>query len=121
MKTVYKNYKDFYQFYLSQHQNRWTRVFHFLGIIIILLVLFYVLQSSKQRFLWYIPIAGYGLPWLSHFLFEKKKPAAFRYPLWCFFADFQMFFELLTGKLKFKTEIPTAENASASSVEQSQK
>jgi hypothetical protein len=80
----------------------WTRIFHFVGIIVILFVFIYVLKSGKERFLWYIPIVGYGLAWFSHAVFEKNMPTIFRYPLWNLFADFKMFFEHLLGRQKFK-------------------
>lgn len=102
MKDRTKSYREFYAYYLTQHEKAGTRIAHFVGTLLIFAVIIYVLQSGKERFLWYIPILGYGIPWLSHFIFERKKPAAFRYPLWCFLADFQLFFELLTGKIKFK-------------------
>ncbi len=96
-----KTFPEFYKYYLTEHQNRWTRIFHFVGTFLLLLVLFYVLYSGKERFLWYVPIFGYGFAWFSHVVFEKNRPATFKYPLWSLFSDFKMFFELLTGKIKF--------------------
>lgn len=98
-----KTFSEFYQFYLSEHQKMWTRIFHFAGTLLIFLVIFYVFQSGKERFLWYIPIVGYGMAWISHAVFEKNRPATFKYPLWSFVSDFKMFFELLIGKQKFKS------------------
>ncbi|WP_312819485.1 DUF962 domain-containing protein [Kaistella carnis] len=102
MKTRIKNYKEFYEFYLTEHSKMWTRIFHFLGTLLLFAVLFYVIKSGKERFLWYVPICGYGFAWFSHAVFEKNTPATFKYPLWSLISDFRMFFELLTGKLKFK-------------------
>ncbi len=95
------NYRDFYQFYLTEHKKPLTRIFHFVGILLVFVVIFYVLKSGKERFLWYCPIFGYGLPWFSHAVIEKNKPATFRYPLWSIISDFRLFFELLFGKQKF--------------------
>ncbi|WP_313100990.1 DUF962 domain-containing protein [Epilithonimonas sp.] len=95
------NYKDFYQFYLTEHKKPLTRIFHFVGILLVFLVIFYVFKSGKERFLWYCPIFGYGLAWFSHAAIEKNKPATFRYPLWSIISDFRLFFELLIGKQKF--------------------
>ena len=95
------NYKEFYQFYLTEHKKPLTRIFHFVGILLVFLVIFYVLKSGKERFLWYCPIFGYGLAWFSHAVIEKNKPATFRYPLWSIISDFRLFFELLFGKQKF--------------------
>lgn len=97
-----KTFPEFYQFYLTEHSKMWTRIFHFVGTFLVLWVVGYVIYSGKERFLWYLPIVGYGIAWLSHLIFEKNKPATFKYPLWSLLSDFRMFFELLTGKIKFK-------------------
>lgn len=96
-----KTFNEFYDFYLTEHSNKWTRIFHFAGTFLVLFVIFYVIKSGKERFLWYIPIFGYGFPWFSHIIFEKNKPATFKYPFWSLISDFKMFFELLVGKQKF--------------------
>ena len=98
-----KTFREFYQFYLSEHGKPMTRIFHFIGTFLIFVVIVYVIWSGKERFLWYIPIFGYGFAWFSHAVYEKNKPATFKYPLWSLISDFKMFFELLTGKLKFKS------------------
>lgn len=97
-----KTFKEFYTFYLTEHSKMATRIFHFIGTLLIFVVLFYVIQSGKERFLWYIPIFGYGFAWFSHAVFEKNKPTIFSYPLFTLAADFKLFFELLIGKQKFK-------------------
>ena len=102
MSDRIKTFKEFYPFYLSENRRLGTRVFHFIGTLLIFIVIIYVIQSGKERFLWYIPIFGYGFAWFSHAVFEKNRPTTFKYPLWSLLSDFKMFFELLTGKLKFK-------------------
>ncbi|WP_312765507.1 DUF962 domain-containing protein [Epilithonimonas sp.] len=96
-----KTYKEFYQFYLTEHSKPLTRAFHFLGILLVFAVIFYVLQSGKERFLWYCPIFGYGFAWFSHAVFERNTPSTFKYPIWSLTSDFRLFFELLIGKQKF--------------------
>ena len=97
-----KTFKEFYPYYLTQHSKMWTRILHFLGTLLLLAVVIYVMQSGKERFLWYLPIFGFGFAAFSHYVFEKNKPTFFQYPLWTLFADFKIFFELLTRKEKFK-------------------
>lgn len=99
-----ENYREFYQFYLTEHHQPLTRLFHFVGILLVMAVIVYVIQSGKERFLWYCPIFGYGFAWFSHAVFEKNRPATFRYPLWSLISDFRLFFELLIGKQKFSTK-----------------
>ncbi len=102
MKERIQTYSEFYTYYLAEHRNVGTRILHFVGIVVILFVLAYVISTGKERFLWYIPIVGYGLPLLSHFIFERNRPTFYSYPLWTLISDFRMFYELITGKEKFK-------------------
>ena len=99
-----KTYREFYQFYLTEHSKTGTRIFHFIGTLLIFFVIGYVISSGKERFLWYIPIVGYGFAWFSHAVIERNKPATFKYPLWSLISDFKLFFELLIGKQKFITK-----------------
>ncbi|SNV37882.1 Predicted membrane protein [Chryseobacterium taklimakanense] len=103
MSERIKSFPQFYQFYLTEHSKMWTRIFHFVGTFLVFWVLGFVIYSGKERFLWYLPIVGYGFAWFSHAVFEKNTPATFKYPLWSLLSDFRMFFELLTGKIKFKS------------------
>lgn len=102
MSERIQTYKEFYAFYLNEHRKLGTRVFHFLGILFVFIIIGYVIYSGKERFLWYIPILGYGFAWLSHAFIERNRPATFKYPLWSLRSDFKLFFELLIGKQKFK-------------------
>lgn len=50
--------------------------------------------------LWPLPVFGYGFARSGRFFFEKNLPAAtFRYPLYSLMGDFEMFGQILTGKL----------------------
>jgi len=49
------------------------------------------------------PLFGYGLGFIGHFFFEHNRPATFKNPFYSFGADILMFFQLLTGKIKFKS------------------
>ena len=102
MSEPIKNFKEFYPYYLSQHSKKLTRMLHFLGTLLMFAVIVFVLQSGKERFLWYLPIFGLGISALSHYIFEKNKPTSFQYPVFTLIGDFKMFFELLIGKEKFK-------------------
>ncbi|MBW8361246.1 MAG: DUF962 domain-containing protein [Kaistella sp.] len=97
-----KNYEEYYTLYLADHQKLGTRISHFLGTLLFLFVILYVITSGKERFLYYLPIYGYGFGLLSHVLFEKNNPKTFRHPVWNLVSDFRLFYELLTGKQKFK-------------------
>ena len=47
-------------------------------------------------------LIGYGCAWFSHFFIEKNRPATFKYPLWSFRGDWQMWAEILAGKHDFR-------------------
>ncbi len=103
MKHPIKTYKEFYPFYLSEHSNTINRLLHFVGTSIIFLIIIAAIWYHKPALLLWIPVVGYGFAWIGHFFFEKNKPATFKYPLWSLKSDFKMFFDILRGKISFKS------------------
>lgn len=101
MPDDYRSFKEFYPFYLSQHNNIICRRLHFIGSTLILCLLIYVMVTSHWILLWFLPIIGYGFAWIGHFIFEKNRPATFKYPIYSLMGDWVMYKELLTGKIKF--------------------
>jgi hypothetical protein len=47
-----------------------------------------------------MPVLGYGFAWVGHMVFEKNRPATFKYPLYSFIGDWVMFFDMLRGRVK---------------------
>lgn len=91
----FQDFKSFYPFYLSQHQNLVCRRLHYIGSgLIVLLLLFTVFNQQWWQFL-LIPVIGYGFAWVGHFAFEKNRPATFEYPIYSFIADWVMFAQML--------------------------
>lgn len=101
MEKRYTTLKDFYPFYLTEHQDSTCRALHFIGTAILLLVLGWALITQTWWALWLIPVIGYGFAWVGHFFFEKNTPATFQYPLYSLASDFIMFKDLLIGRQKF--------------------
>jgi hypothetical protein len=101
MEKKYQSLKEFYPYYLSEHQNPTSRLLHFVGTGLVLIVL--VLGIALENYSWLagIPVLGYGFAWVGHFFFEKNKPATFTYPFYSLASDFLLFFDLLRGKEKF--------------------
>lgn len=99
----YKTLKEFYPYYLSEHQNTACRILHFIGTGLVILSFLYFCISLKWQFLLAVPFLGYGFAWVGHFFFEKNKPATFKYPGFSLASDFLLFFDLLLGKEKFKS------------------
>ena len=99
---VYKNYRAFYPFYLSQHSNATCRRLHYLGTSLAIALFFYSVVTQSWLLLWALPVCGYFFAWLGHFVFEGNKPATFTYPLWSLIADFHMLFDFISGRLPAK-------------------
>lgn len=97
----YTSFRDFYPFYLSQHADRTCRRLHFVGSWLVLLVVFTALTTGNWAWLWAVPVLGYGFAWVGHFFFEHNRPATFTYPLYSLMGDWVMFWQTLTGKLRF--------------------
>ncbi|MGQ5522796.1 Mpo1-like protein [Chitinimonas sp. PSY-7] len=95
----YDSFTAFYPYYLSEHQNKVCRRLHFLGSGLVLLLLAVAIFSGQFGLLWLLPVVGYGFAWVGHFVFEKNRPATFRYPLYSFAGDWVMFWQMLTRKL----------------------
>lgn len=99
-----KPFASFYQYYLENHQTTGNRIFHFLGIFFTIWVLIYIAISGKERFFWYLPLTLVLVPVLGHILFERKAFTELKNPLYSLASDVVLFFELLSGKEKFRTD-----------------
>jgi hypothetical protein len=97
----YGSVAEFYPFYLSQHESRTNRRLHFVGTSVVLALILLAIVTGKYLLLLALPVAGYGLAWLGHFVFEKNKPATFTYPFYSLVCDFVMYKDMLIGRIKF--------------------
>lgn len=95
----YQSFKEFYPYYLSEHENLTCRWLHFIGTSLIVALFVWVLWTQNWLLLLLTPVIGYGFAWMGHAFFEKNKPATFTYPVWSLMGDWKMWFEILTGKL----------------------
>lgn len=95
----YTTFREFYPFYLSQHQDRICRRLHVLGSLLVLSVLAYALVTQRWAALWALPLVGYGFAWVGHFRFERNRPATFTYPFYSLMGDWVMLWHTLTRKL----------------------
>ena len=96
----YKTFKDFYPYYLSEHDNKYTKLMHFIGTSIGLIMLINFFISFKFLFLLLAFTSGYAFAWIGHFFIEKNKPATFKYPIYSFIGDHKMYLEIILGKHK---------------------
>jgi hypothetical protein len=107
MKNLEKHFsslKEFYPYYLSEHQNPTSRTLHFIGTALLFIILGAAIYNGDYFLLFAIPLVGYGFAWVGHFFFEKNKPATFKHPFYSLASDFILFFDIATGKERFKPE-----------------
>jgi len=97
----FSSFNEFYPFYLGEHRNRTCRRLHFIGSTLVIAALVLALWSGQLRWLWLMPVAGYGFAWIGHFGFEKNRPATFRHPLYSLLGDWVMYGQMLTGRIRF--------------------
>lgn len=101
MSERIKKYSEFYRFYLTEHQNRTSRILHFIGTFLVFIIIGVAIYNQWSWKWFFVPVVGYGFAWVGHAFFEKNKPATFKYPLWSLISDFKLFFDILFGKLSF--------------------
>lgn len=101
MTQRFSSFREFYPFYLGEHQNRTCRRLHFIGSS--LAIGFVVLAVKSENMLWLLAavVSGYAFAWVGHFFFEKNRPATFRYPLYSLAGDWVMYKDILLGKIPF--------------------
>lgn len=100
----FSSLKEFYPFYLTEHQDSTCRKLHFVGTSLLPVVAVFAFFQNNPWYYLLIPLVGYSFAWVGHFFFEKNKPATIQYPLYSLASDFILFWELLIGKQKFNPD-----------------
>jgi hypothetical protein len=96
------SFAEFYPLYLSEHRNLTCRRLHFVGSTLALLCLWCLAWTREPAFIVAALVCGYGFAWIGHFVFEKNRPATFRYPVYSLLGDWVMYWQLLTRKIPFE-------------------
>ena len=92
-------FKEYYEYYLTLHQNKLNRYMHVVGQFATIVYIFAVILDGWWLGLMGAPFIVYPFAWAGHFLFEKNKPAAFSDPFRAKVCDWIMLKDVLTGKL----------------------
>lgn len=98
------NYEEFWEFYVQEHSKPATRVLHFVGTSLGLLLLGWFVWNGKFVYIPFCFVVGYAFAWFAHFVVEKNKPATFQYPFWSFISDYKMMWYMLTGRMNAEVE-----------------
>jgi len=101
MEKRFTSFADFYPFYLREHAQPATRRLHFIGTS---LVIGCALAAIVTRNAWWLlaaPLCGYGFAWIGHAAFERNRPATFTHPFYSLAADFAMYRDMLTGRIRW--------------------
>lgn len=99
MTTNPQNYSEFWDFYVSEHSQPTTRLLHFAGTSLGIVLLVFFVARGQWYFFPAFFVVGYAFAWFAHFVVEKNKPASFRFPLWSFISDFKMMWYMVTGRM----------------------
>lgn len=102
--TRYRTFAEFWPFYLREHARKETRLLHYIGTTLVILLAIVGLVTGNGWLLLAMPVAGYFFAWVSHAAIERNRPATFTYPLWSLAADFRMWWLWLTGRLARELE-----------------
>jgi len=94
-------FEEYYQHYLTLHQNRWCRRLHVVGQLATIITVYYIIVSSMWILVPLVPFVVYPFAWSGHFFFEKNKPAAFSKPLWAKACDWLMLRDILLRRIKW--------------------
>ena len=78
-----------------------SRRLHFIGSSVVLVLVALAIVQGDWRWLPAALLCGYGFAWIGHFFFEHNRPATFRHPLYSFAGDWQMFADVLRGRIAF--------------------
>ena len=96
---AFKDFEEFYAYYLASHSNVWNRRIHLAGWVLGLAASAWALLTLN---FWLIPIAfgaGLGIALLGHQFIERNDSVVFSYPVWTTWADVRMFSDMMNRRL----------------------
>lgn len=98
MAEGFRNFSEFWPFYIAEHSKPGTRLCHFIGTSLLFLFLILAAYFRSPIFIPAGIFVAYGFAWFGHFAIERNRPATFRYPFFSLLGDFKMYVWMLSGK-----------------------
>lgn len=99
--------KEYYEYYLTLHQNPKCRLLHFIGQCVTIGYCANAILSKQWYLLLFAPFIVYPFAWTGHAVFEKNDPLAWKgmsdygiTTLKAKLCDLIMFKDILRGHLK---------------------
>ena len=93
-------FSEYYEYYLTLHQNKWCRLLHATGQIATIIYVVLCITYGLYFALLLTPFVVYPFAWAGHFVFEKNTPAAFKRPVWAKACDWIMLKDMILGRIK---------------------
>lgn len=94
-------FAEFYPRYLREHSRWGTRVLHFVGTTLFILLALSAVFTGRPGLLAAGIGAAYGFAWIGHFFVERNRPATFQHPWFSLLGDFRLYFDLWRGRERF--------------------
>jgi len=107
------SYTEFWDFYVQEHSKPLTRILHFVGTSLGMILLFWFIARGTWYYFPLFFVIGYAFAWFAHFFVEKNKPASFKFPFWSFISDFKMMWLMMTGRMSAEVERVSGRNFTA--------
>ena len=95
----FRNFEEFYPFYLGEHADRTSRRLHVIGTSAAVLQILVAIVLREPMLCLTALVSGYGFAWVGHYVFEKNRPATFKHPLYSLRGDFRMAREVFSGRI----------------------
>ena len=95
----FRNFEEFYPFYLGEHADRTSRRLHVIGTSAAVLQILAAIVLREPMLCLTAIVSGYGFAWVGHYVFEKNRPATFKHPLYSLRGDFRMAREVFSGRI----------------------
>ena len=91
MAEKISSFDEFWHFYLAQHAHAKNRFLHFFGTTLAIILGGISLITGNILLTALALPVGYCFSWVGHFVYEKNKPASFKYPIWSLKAEIKMY------------------------------
>ncbi|MGA0734760.1 MAG: Mpo1-like protein [Steroidobacteraceae bacterium] len=98
-RMSFRNFEEFYPFYLGEHADRTSRRLHVIGTSAAVLQILAAIVLREPMLCLTALLSGYGFAWVGHYVFEKNRPATFKHPLYSLRGDFRMAREVFSGRI----------------------